>query len=573
MASARGRLLAATVSSVLVAGALVAAAATASAASAPTVTALSAHDGRTAGGVTLTVTGTNFATGAAVLFGTASGTSVRIVSSTQLTVVVPAAAAGTVDVRVRQGTATSATGTADRYTFHAPPAVTALSPASGADTGSTAVTVTGSGFESITGVTIGGATVVAKVVSTTSLTLTTPAHGAGSGAVVVTGTYGSSTAATASTFTWLDRTAPGPVTALTVDQSATGLSLHWTRPADSDFAGVTVTRTTGVPGGSIFASAAATTLATTTAGVSAYADTALTPDTTYTYTVTARDTAGNTSAPVTITSTTLLGPDANVAGDAMPPIVYVHGYFSNSSPCNRSVTDLMAGPILTEYYAGVPAADLHTVAFYACDAGGDPLFGYGPAAATTYPTTTNDANTDLRRYAYELAWYLYDNFSARGRAADVVAASMGGVLITYAMQRVAAGDPLFPPALLVTNVVTFSTPFAGANVGCPSDTECTQLAAGSTLTSAITAAGAPMTDRTRWTVVGSSAGCDLVPASSSLALTSVTYAVDYTSPCYDHGGYESDYSGAQDAVGTVNGQPTTTGWHSLALMQAVLAGA
>src|SRR4051794_36172248 len=116
LSAVRTRLLSTLVISALAATSVAALAPDASAATAPAVTLLSSHDGKITGGTTLTVNGTGFASGAAVLFGTTAGTGVRIVSAKQLTVLVPAHAAGVVDVRVRQGTLTSAITTADRYT-------------------------------------------------------------------------------------------------------------------------------------------------------------------------------------------------------------------------------------------------------------------------------------------------------------------------------------------------------------------------------------------------------------------------------------------------------------------------
>jgi hypothetical protein len=65
--------------------------------SAPTVISLNITSGTSAGGTAVTVTGTNFAAGADVLFGTTSATSIVVVSSTEITCVTPA---GTGEVSV-----------------------------------------------------------------------------------------------------------------------------------------------------------------------------------------------------------------------------------------------------------------------------------------------------------------------------------------------------------------------------------------------------------------------------------------------------------------------------------------
>ena len=73
------------------------------------------------------------------------------------------------------------------------PTVTAISPSSGTASGGTPVTITGTGFSAGASVTIGGtAPTGVSVVSSTSMTATTPAHAAGAVNVVVTNSNGQS---------------------------------------------------------------------------------------------------------------------------------------------------------------------------------------------------------------------------------------------------------------------------------------------------------------------------------------------------------------------------------------------
>jgi len=69
----------------------------------PTLSSVSPVSGPAAGGTALTLTGTNFAAGATVTVGGAAATSVVVVSSTRITAVTPAGAAGARDVRVTSG--------------------------------------------------------------------------------------------------------------------------------------------------------------------------------------------------------------------------------------------------------------------------------------------------------------------------------------------------------------------------------------------------------------------------------------------------------------------------------------
>jgi large repetitive protein len=90
---------------------------------APTVTSVSPTSGPTAGGQTVTITGTGFAAApgtGAVQFGAATAT-YTINSNTQITATSPANAAGTYDVRVTTVGGTSATSASDQYTYVAPP--------------------------------------------------------------------------------------------------------------------------------------------------------------------------------------------------------------------------------------------------------------------------------------------------------------------------------------------------------------------------------------------------------------------------------------------------------------------
>jgi hypothetical protein len=151
----------------------------------PTVSSVSPNSGTTAGGTAVTITGTNFASGATATFGGTAATNVVVVSGTQITATVPAHAAGAVTVAVtvngQSGSLTSG------YTYNAPPTVSSVSPNNGPIAGGTAVTITGASFASGATVTFGGtAATNVVVVSGTQITATTPAGGVGAVTVTVT---------------------------------------------------------------------------------------------------------------------------------------------------------------------------------------------------------------------------------------------------------------------------------------------------------------------------------------------------------------------------------------------------
>ena len=84
----------------------------------PVVTAVSIGTGPSAGGTTVTISGSNFTGATAVNFGSTPGTSVTVNGSgTSITVVSPAGS-GIVDVTVVTPSGTSTTGAADRFTYN-----------------------------------------------------------------------------------------------------------------------------------------------------------------------------------------------------------------------------------------------------------------------------------------------------------------------------------------------------------------------------------------------------------------------------------------------------------------------
>ena len=129
----------------------------------PTVTAVSPAAGPTAGATSVTISGTGFKSGATVTFGTVAATSVTFVSSTTLKAKAPAEKTGAVDVTVADPGGTSATSSADHYTYDPVPTVTGVSPTAGPTAGKTTVTIAGTGFTS-------GATVKVGTVAATSVT-------------------------------------------------------------------------------------------------------------------------------------------------------------------------------------------------------------------------------------------------------------------------------------------------------------------------------------------------------------------------------------------------------------------
>src|SRR5207248_2990456 len=88
-------------------------------AAAPSITSVSPNNGPSGGGTSVTITGTNFITGATAKFGLTSATGVVVNSATSITAVSPATlTTGAVDVTVTTSGGTSPTSGADQFTYN-----------------------------------------------------------------------------------------------------------------------------------------------------------------------------------------------------------------------------------------------------------------------------------------------------------------------------------------------------------------------------------------------------------------------------------------------------------------------
>lgn len=147
----------------------------------PNITAISPTSGKTAGGTTVTITGTGLGGATTVKFGADPATSFTVNSASQISAVAPAGTAGTVDITVTTTGGTSAASNADQYTYVAAPTVTDVAPHTGS--AGQAIVITGTGFLGATTVNFGANTATFTIVNDTQLNATAPD---GSGVVDVT---------------------------------------------------------------------------------------------------------------------------------------------------------------------------------------------------------------------------------------------------------------------------------------------------------------------------------------------------------------------------------------------------
>jgi len=283
---------------------------------------------------------------------------------------------------------------------------------------------------------------------------------------------------------------------------------------------------------------------------------------------------------VPLVSVLLMAPGAALAFTPSKAfdIVLVHGYAPTGCPGTNVANDWQ--PLTADLREDGWTGAIHEIGYYSCDAGVpagdwiDPHHRPGAGAHGEYfaecganpefadcqaggwqshepsaaeGTTSHNRNTDIRHLAYHLAWYLWDEFTSRGRNVQVVAYSMGGLLVRWALDATqdhalgtdpATGGYVFPPRLLVHNVVTLGTPHAGSFLtflrGLAPSVQADEMTPGSTFLAQLDANGAPRgAAGTDWTVIGAEntgfSGDEVVASRSSTAMccTSVHRIVYY----------------------------------------------
>jgi hypothetical protein len=164
---------------------------------APFKSGLSASAGATAGGNTITVSGTGLSTATSVAFGAATATP-TVVSDSQISVVVPAGtAAGPVGVSV---TTAGGTNNGLSYTYIDAPTIATVAPTEGPTSGGTALTITGTNLGSTDQVLVGGTPAPFSVISPTTVSAVTPPGVAGAANVTVSNEGGTATSVGAFTY-------------------------------------------------------------------------------------------------------------------------------------------------------------------------------------------------------------------------------------------------------------------------------------------------------------------------------------------------------------------------------------
>jgi hypothetical protein len=145
------------------------------------------------------------------------------------------------------------------------------------------------------------------------------------------------------------------------------------------------------------------------------------------------------------------------AKDVTRPLILVHGHEADSGvSCNGTWKDMMAAFRWIGY-----KGSFHPVQYYRGDRACDTYYGAGNAPEIADATS----DTRIEDIAKAFAWYVYDEHNRRGRAVNVVAHSMGGLIVRYAIDQVQRQRRGWPPHLVIPSVVTLGTPHAGIDHG------------------------------------------------------------------------------------------------------------
>ena len=159
----------------------------------PTLTRVEPDSDVVTGGAAVKIIGENFQDGVTVTIGGNTASNVIFVSPTELTVKVPAGAAGSVEVVVTNPDGKSGTLTGGFTYIEPPPTLTRVEPNSDVVTGGATIKIIGANFQDGATVTIGGRAASSVIfVSPTELEVEAPAGVAGSANVVVTNPDGKS---------------------------------------------------------------------------------------------------------------------------------------------------------------------------------------------------------------------------------------------------------------------------------------------------------------------------------------------------------------------------------------------
>lgn len=155
-------------------------------------------------------------------------------------------------------------------------------------------------------------------------------------------------------------------------------------------------------------------------------------------------------------------------------VLFVHGVDGNKAPSGSMDCK---GALSTSSQNGTEFADalaylqsqqwvgnLFTLSYYSGDYNCDKNMRTSAHAYHCngyYDSVVGNNNEDDRHLACLLAWYIWDNYTVNTWTVNVVAHSLGGVLLKEALYKISQSDSHFPAYLSLDHVVTISSPLGG----------------------------------------------------------------------------------------------------------------
>jgi hypothetical protein len=191
---------------------------------------------------------------------------------------------------------------------------------------------------------------------------------------------------------WVDTTAPSAVSSLAITRGDGQLTLSWTNPGDTDFAGVIIRRDTSTYPASASSGSAVTTMTAsqsfTAGGSGTYVDTSLTNGTTYYYSVFAYDQRGGEGTRNYSTSTQANG--SPTGSSSAPPQV------SSNSPATSATGVAITSAISISFDKDMNSSTITTSTITVVDAQSNAVAGsisYATKTATFTPTSSLNYDT------------------------------------------------------------------------------------------------------------------------------------------------------------------------------------
>ena len=230
------------------------------------------------------------------------------------------------------------------------------------------------------------------------------------------------------------------------------------------------------------------------------------------------------------------------------PVIFVHGlnpFGGLGVPCNLNWDSIKnalaswgwdAGSLVdTKYYVGDSSCDqsIDHHGSHNRHKGNNRWWTFG-FNHSYIDTGSHNHDTPIEHVGYHLAWYIYDHYTSQGQPIDVVAHSMGGVVIRYALTKLEQQHSDFPPELLIEDVVTLETPHDGGylSILCGWSTQCLELFPGSSFISGLSE-NPQASAGTDWTTIGSYWD-PLVPHDSADGMSGAAHRLTYSWPIYEH---------------------------------------